>query len=63
MSIAADIILAKELPIVSFFLHRQSQRKRFLTPGPNVIKLLTAVFTNFRNKLEHLSLTSLSSLV
>ncbi len=32
-------------------------------PGPNVIKLFCQKFTNFLNKLKHLSLASLSSLV
>ncbi len=31
-------------------------------PGPSVIKLFTSIFTNIRNKLEYLSLASLSSL-
>jgi len=36
---------------------------RSCSPGTNVIKLLTALFTNVRNKLKCLSLASLSSLV
>jgi hypothetical protein len=34
-----------------------------LTPVADVIKLITAYVSNFRNKLERLLLTSLSSLV
>jgi hypothetical protein len=33
-----------------------------LTPGANVIRLFTSIFTNVSNKLERLSLASLSSL-
>jgi hypothetical protein len=38
--------------------------KKFITvgPGPNVIKIFTAVSYVFNNKLERLSLASLSSL-
>ncbi len=48
----------KHSSLLPYIIHFSSEKILVLTPGPNVVKLFCPQNTDFRNKLEYLSLAS-----